>query len=96
MENQFGFMPVRSTTEAIHVVRRLCEHLRKKKQNLHMIFIDLEKAYDRVNRDIMWRVLEKRGVRVGYIEIIKDMYNNSTTCVRTSVGVSSKFSITIS
>ena len=39
-----------------------------------MIFIDLEKAYDRVNRDVMWRVLEKRGVRVGYIESIKDMY----------------------
>ena len=95
MKNQFGFMPGRSTMEAIHILRRLCEHFNDKKQNLHMIFIDLEKAYDRVDRDVRWRVLEKRGVRVGYIESIKDMYENVTTCVRTPVGISGEFPITI-
>ena len=46
-DNQFGFMPGRSTIEAIYLLRRLglC---RDRKVDLHMVFINLEKAYNRV------------------------------------------------
>lgn len=39
-----------------------------------MIFIDLENAYDRIPREIMWYILEKKYVRKRYIVVIKDMY----------------------
>jgi hypothetical protein len=52
-ENQFGFMPERSTMEAIFLIKQLMERCMEQKKDLHMIFIDLEKTYDKVTRNVM-------------------------------------------
>ncbi|KAD3641274.1 hypothetical protein E3N88_30498 [Mikania micrantha] len=74
IENQFGFMPGRLTTEAIHILRRIMERYREKKRDLHMVFTDLEKAYDSVPRQVIWDSLERRSIPWRYIELIKDTY----------------------
>ena len=53
-ENQFGFMPGRSMTEAIHLFHQLIKRFRERKRNLHIVFIDLEKSYDKVPREVLW------------------------------------------
>lgn len=45
----------------------------RKKKDFHKVFIDLEKAYDRVLKGIIWQVLENKGVSIIYIDIVKDM-----------------------
>jgi hypothetical protein len=94
-KNQFGFMPGRSTMEAIFLVRQLMERYREKKKDLHMVFIDLEKAYDKIPRNVMWWALEKHKVPTKYITLIKDMYDNVVTSVRTSDGDTDDFPIKI-
>ena len=45
-------------------------------KDLHMVFIDLEKVYNKIPQNFMWRALEKHKVPAKYITLIKEMYNN--------------------
>ena len=47
-----------------------------------MDFIDLEKAYDRFNREAVWQVLKLYDVGGKLLNGIKSMYGNSLACVR--------------
>jgi len=92
MENQFSFMLGRSTTEAIHLIRRLMEI---RTRDLHMVFIDSEKAYDKVPREVLWRCFERKNVNVTYMRVIKDMYNGVRARVRTLVRDTNDFPVDI-
>ena len=54
------------------------------RKHLHMVFIDLEKAYNKIPRDLVWWVFNKRNISRGYIEIIKSIYEGTITSVRTT------------
>jgi Reverse transcriptase (RNA-dependent DNA polymerase) len=94
-KNQFGFMPRRSTMEVIFLIRQLMERHQEQKNDLHVIFVDLEKAYDKIPRNIMWWALKRKLVPTKYVTLIKDMYTNVVTCVRACDGESDTFTIKI-
>ena len=61
-EMQFGFVPGRGTTDAIFLLRQLQEKYLGKRKNLYLAFVDLEKAFDRVPRRVVWWAMKKLGV----------------------------------
>ena len=52
-DTEFGFMPGRGTTDAVYVARQLCKKSMAKKKRLNSIFVDLEKAFEKVPRKVM-------------------------------------------
>ena len=61
-EEQSGFRSNRFTTNMMSVICRLQELARKKRILLYVCFIDLTKAYDSVDRTLLWTVLARFGV----------------------------------
>ena len=47
-----------------------------------MCFMDLEKAYDRVDRSKLWQVLWEYEIEEKAIGSIRSLYRNSRACVR--------------
>ena len=91
---QFGFRKGRGCTDAIFALRQLCERSIEYNQDLHLVFVDQEKAFDRVNRDKLWKVLEEYGVKGQLLDNIRAIYANSKSAVRTTSGTSDWFPVT--
>ena len=72
------------------VVRRLQEIGWKIGVSLFVCFIDLHKAYDTVDRTLMWQVLTRIGVPPPQmIAVIRQFRNGMQACVRRDDGVCS-------
>ena len=50
---QFGFMPGKGAIDAIFIACQLQERYLEKKKKLYFVFVDLEKAPDRVSREVV-------------------------------------------
>ena len=92
-EQQFEFMPGKSTTDAIFCLRMLLEKWTKGQKAVHCAFIDLEKAYDRVPREELWECLQLAEISECYRRIIKDMCDGATTTVRSAAGLTEEFEV---
>ena len=92
---QYGFMPRKGTTDAMFALRVLMEKYREGQKELHCIFVDLEKAYDKVPREELGYCMRKSQVAEKYVKVVQDMYENSITTVRCAVGITEGFKVEV-
>ncbi|KAK3539176.1 hypothetical protein QTP86_028667, partial [Hemibagrus guttatus] len=81
-EEQCGFRPSRGTLDQLYTLHRVLEGSWEFAQPVHMCFVDLEKAFDRVPRGILWEVLWEYGVRGPLLKAVRSLYNQSRSLVR--------------
>ena len=82
-EMQFTFVPGRGTTDAIFIVCQLQEkYIAAANKQLDFAFVDLEKAFDRVPRKVLWWALRSLGVDKQAVHVIQSMHHNARSRVR--------------
>lgn len=90
-EEQSGFRQGRSIQDHIFSIKLIIDNVKRENKEVYLAFLDLEKAFDRVPRDKLWKILSQRNVEKQLIEAIESLYNNSRNYVRTNNQQSEEF-----
>ena len=77
-ENQQGSRRKRSTADNIFILQQMREKQSLCKQPLFITFLDFSKAFDRVDRSLLYKILEKFGVPELVISAIRKLYEGRT------------------
>ena len=92
-ETQCGFRSGRSTVDMIFAARQLMEKTREQHRNLYIAFVDLSKAFDSVDRELLWSVLRRCGCPPRFIQIIRGLHDGMRLRVRYGGDVSEPFEV---
>jgi hypothetical protein len=93
LEEQAGFRSNRSTIDQIFTLKLVMEKSREYNKPLCMCFIDLQKAYDSVNRELLWKVCRHYGLTGKTVRMLQLLYKNSKAQVRINGELSDSFDI---
>ena len=86
-ENQIGFKKGHRTADHIFVIKSIVNKIvTNEKKKLFVAFIDFRKAYDKVNRTLLFLKLQKMGIKGLFYENIKALYNPISYLVKVRGG----------
>ena len=94
-EEQCGFRPGRGTVDQLYTLCRILEGAWEFAQPVHMCFVDLEKAFDRVPRGVLWGVLREYGVSDPLIRAVRSLYDRCQSLVRIAGNKSDLFPVRV-
>ena len=94
-EEQGGFRKGKGCVDQIFVLRNIVEKYLEKGKKVYAAFMDLEKAYDRVDREGIWRVLRIYGVDGELLRAVKSLYEGARAAVRVEDELSEFFSLNV-
>lgn len=87
-ESQCGFRADRSTIDMVFVARLLLEKAREQQMPMSFAFYDLVKAFDTVNRDLLWGIMERFGCPPAFLTILRQFHTGTIAKV-SSQGIKS-------
>ena len=90
---QFGFMPGKGTMDAIFITHIMKERFLAK--DWYFTFVDLEKAFDRVPRQVVTWALRKVGLEEWIIQVVKAMYENAKSTVNINGTIDDPFPVKV-
>jgi len=93
-EEQAGFRAGRSTVDHLFCVSQIIEKKTAFNQEVHLLYVDLRKAYDSVPHNKLWEALEKTNISVTLIKAAKRLYEDVTTKIKMGNKLSNGFTTT--
>ncbi|BHF66197.1 hypothetical protein SprV_0200921300 [Sparganum proliferum] len=93
-ESQCSFRRHRGTTDMIFAARQLQEKCQEMRTHLYSTFVDLTKAFDTVNREGLWKIMQKFGCPERFIGMVRQLHDGMMARVTDNGAVSEAFAVT--
>ena len=71
---QAGFCPHLSTLHPLFALQHIIDRSKQLKTPLYCCFLDLKAAYDSVDRNLLWDVLQRLGIHCLMLSAIQSLY----------------------
>ena len=89
---QAGFRKGRGTKDQVANIRWIIEKAKEFQKNIYFCFIDYVKAFDCVDHNILWKILQQMGIPDHLTCLLRNLYAGQAT-VRTRHGTTDWFQI---
>ena len=94
-EEQQGFRKGRGTADGMYVLRQMVEKRLEVQGSMALGFVDLEKAFDTVPREMAMATLRWMGVPEAEVRMVEGTYEKTTARVVVGEGASEEFEVKI-
>ena len=94
-ENKLGFRKGRGTDDGLFTIRQIIEKRREFRKDVAFGFVDLEKAFDTVPRELAFAVMRWMEVGETEVRIVEEMYKETTAAVRAERETSEQFGVAV-
>ena len=83
---QAGFRKGRGTRDQLANIRWIMEKAREFQKNIYFCFIDYAKAFDYVDHNKLWKIIQEMGIPDQLMCLLRNLYAGQETTVRTGHG----------
>ena len=90
---QAGFRKGRGTRDPIANIRWIIKKGREFQENIYFCFIDYAKAFDCVDHNKQWKILQEMGIPDHLTCLLRNLYAGQEATVRTGLGTTDWFQI---
>lgn len=92
-EEQSGFRAGRSCTDNVFCLKQIIEKKLNTNQEVHLMYVDLKKAYDSVPLKKLWEILQETNINQTLITTLKNVYTDSTSRIKSGKNLSQEFTV---
>lgn len=92
-EERRSFKALKAGTDHFFIIKQILYKIYDKMKEIHMIFIDLEKAYDNIPKKLLWKAMEITNISKPVINLVKLVYKTKTCQIKKGYKISEKFEL---
>ena len=92
---QTGFRKGFSTTDNLFTIYGIIDILLFKRERLYCAFLDYEKAFDKIDRALLWQKLINDNMNSKLLDVIKNMYSIAKSCISVDGEISDFFKVDV-